>query len=63
MNIFKKITSFIREVKEELKKVAWSSRQELLASTVVVITVTFIMALFIGIIDIALSKILSVIFK
>ncbi len=63
MNIFKKITGFIKEVKEELKKVAWSSRQELLASTVVVITVTFIMAIFIGIIDIALSKILSIIFK
>jgi preprotein translocase subunit SecE len=29
----------------------------------VVITVTFIMAVFIGIIDIALSKVLSIIFK
>jgi preprotein translocase subunit SecE len=63
MNIFKKITGFLKEVKLELGKVSWSTRQELIGSTIAVITVTFIMALFIGIIDILLSHILRVVFR
>ena len=63
MNIFKKITNFLKEVKIELNKVSWSTRQELVGSTAVVITVTFIMAIFIGLIDILLSHILRVVFK
>ncbi len=63
MNIFKKITSFLKEVKLELTKVSWSTRQELVSSTVVVITVTFIMAIFIGVVDILLSHILRVVFR
>ncbi|MDD4939085.1 MAG: preprotein translocase subunit SecE [Candidatus Omnitrophica bacterium] len=63
MNIIKKTTGFLKEVKIELTKVSWSTRQELAASTAVVITVTFIMAMFIGAIDIFLSHILRVVFK
>jgi len=63
MNIFKKITGFLKEVKIELTKVSWSTRQELIGSTVVVIAVTFIMAVFIGLIDIFLSYILRLVFK
>lgn len=63
MNILKKTTNFISEVKLELGKVSWSSRQEIMGSTVVVITITAIMAVFIGLTDLALSKILSVMFK
>jgi len=63
MNIFKKITDFLKEVKIELNKVSWSTRQELIGSTVVVITATFIMAVFIGLIDILLSHILRLVFK
>jgi preprotein translocase subunit SecE len=63
MNIFAKPLNFLREVKAELKKVAWSTRQELLASTIVVIVVTIILGFFIGIIDIILSKLLTLLFK
>ncbi len=63
MNIFKKVNDFLKEVKIELTKVSWSTRQELASSTVVVITVTFIMAVFIGVIDIILSHILRVVFR
>lgn len=63
MNIFKKITTFLKEVRIELTKVSWSTRQELIGSTAVVITVTFIMAAFIGIIDIVLSHVLRVVFR
>jgi len=63
MNIFAKPISFIKEVKAELGKVAWSTRQELIGSTVVVIASTAIVAVFIGIIDLLLSKFLTVLFK
>jgi len=63
MKILDKITNFLKEVKLELNKVSWSTRQELMGSTIVVITVTFIMAVFIGIIDILLSHILRAVFK
>jgi preprotein translocase subunit SecE len=63
MNIIEKPIRFIKEVKVELGKVAWSSRQELIDSTIVVITVTALMAAFIGAVDILLSKGLSQLFK
>lgn len=44
-------------------KVSWSSRQELMGATAVVITITAIVAVFIGIVDLFLSKALSVIFS
>ena len=53
MNIVAKPVNFLREVRAELGKVAWSTRQELLASTVVVIVVTLILGVFIGIIAVS----------
>ncbi len=63
MSILAKPVNFLKEVRSELSKVAWSTRKELLASTVLVITVTLIMTVFIGVVDLALSKFLSVVFK
>ena len=63
MNIFRKIINFLKEVKQELSKVSWSTRQELIGSTFVVIVITSIMASFIGLIDLFLSKLLSLLFK
>jgi preprotein translocase subunit SecE len=59
MKFIEKPIGFIKEVKVELSKVAWSSRRELMDSTVVVIVVTALTAAFIGVIDIFLSKGLS----
>jgi preprotein translocase subunit SecE len=61
--MFAKITNFLRGVKVELSKVSWSTRQELVGSTIVVIVITLILACYIGVIDIALSKGLSILFK
>ena len=63
MSIISKPLNFLREVKVELGKVAWSTRQELLASTIVVIVVTIILGFFIGAIDLVLSKLLTLLFK
>ena len=63
MKIFAKPAHFIKEVKVELGKVSWSTRQELASSTVVVISVTVIVGIFIGLVDLLLSKGLSILFK
>ncbi len=63
MNIVKKLFIFLMEVKQELGKVSWSSRQEIMGATAVVIAITFMLAVFIGIGDLLLSKLLSALFK
>ena len=61
--MFGKIKNFVIEVKTELQKVSWSTRQELAGSTAVLIVITFILAVFIGGIDFVLSKILRSVIK
>jgi len=63
MNIIAKPINFLKEVKAELGKVSWSTRQEVLGSTFVVIVITAIMTLFIFIADIILSKALNLLFR
>jgi len=62
MDILKKPIGFIKEVRQELGKVSWSTRQELMGSTVVVISITAMLTVFIGIADLLLSRILSIVF-
>ena len=59
LQTFKNIPKFFREVHQELKKVSWSSRKELLGATWVVIFTTIILAVYIGSIDFGLSKFLT----
>jgi len=48
---YEKIISFLKDVRVEMKKVTWPSRDELVSYTVVVIVVVFIISVYIGIID------------
>ena len=50
------IRKYLREVRQELKKVAWPSREELTTYTVVVFAVTTVLTLFIFGLDWAFSK-------
>ncbi|MCX5699961.1 MAG: preprotein translocase subunit SecE [Candidatus Omnitrophica bacterium] len=63
MNLIAKPVNFLKEVKAELGKVAWSTREELISSTMVVIAVTVLLAIFIGVLDLFLSKLVSILFK
>jgi preprotein translocase subunit SecE len=63
MNIIQKTTNFLKEVRGELGKVTWSTREEVLGSTFVVITVTAILAIFIFVVDIILARLLNLILK
>ena len=46
---------YIRDVRVEMSKVSWPSRRELRDSTLVVIVMVFVVAIFIGIVDRALT--------
>ncbi|MDY6821842.1 MAG: preprotein translocase subunit SecE [Deferribacterota bacterium] len=49
---------FLRQVKEELKKVIWPTRELTIGTTFVVLLLVFIVSIFLGVVDIALSKII-----
>jgi preprotein translocase subunit SecE len=55
-----KVKEFFREVKTEVKKVVFPTKEELIGSTWVVIITVLIISLFLGIIDLSLSKIVGV---
>jgi preprotein translocase subunit SecE len=54
--MWKRIRTFLSEVRVELKKVTWPSRQDTIASTGVVLVVTTIISFYLGFIDILLNK-------
>ena len=63
MDFLRRAQEFVREVIAEFRKVTWPSRQELINSTVVVIAVTVVVALFLGSVDIMLAKIVEAILR
>lgn len=54
---------FLREVKVELKKVAWPTRKQTMGSTAVVLVLVMIISLFLGVVDIGLSGLIRLVFK
>jgi preprotein translocase subunit SecE len=54
-----KAFGFLAEVRAEVKRVTWPTRAEALGGTAVVVVVVLIMALFLGIVDAILSKIVQ----
>ena len=54
-----KAFGFLAEGRAEVKKVTWPTRAEALGGTAVVVVVVLIMALFLGVVDAILSKIVQ----
>lgn len=63
IKIFSRITRFVTEVKVEMQKVSWSDRNELIGSTVIVIVSTALLAVFIGTVDVILSRLVSLLLR
>jgi preprotein translocase subunit SecE len=53
------VRAFLKEVKEELKKVNWASKDETIGTTSVVIVLLILLSIFIGVVDVVLSKIIQ----
>jgi len=60
--MLKRTRTFLTDVRVELKKVTWPSRQDTIASTGVVLVVVFIISFYLGIIDILLSRMVTSLF-
>jgi preprotein translocase subunit SecE len=56
--MFEKIRKFLSEMIAELKKVTWPTRDELKESTKLVIIATFVVTLFVGLVDQLLTLII-----
>lgn len=59
MKLFEKIKTFFKEVLVEGKKVDWPRKRQTLDYTLIVIGITFGVALFLGILDFIFVKILG----
>lgn len=51
-----KVTKFFGEVKTEMSKVTWSSREELIHSAIIVLTVMVALAAFLGVVDVIFAR-------
>ena len=58
-----KIAKFVNEVKLELKKVSWSTRSELINSTIVVLVSVAILAVFIGVCDLVWANLINLVLR
>ncbi|MBI3252763.1 MAG: preprotein translocase subunit SecE [Candidatus Omnitrophica bacterium] len=56
--MIKKVQNFFGEVRAEMQKVTWSTREELIGSTTVVLMTMLILSTFIGIADFVFSQFL-----
>ena len=62
-NIFSKTAQFLREVKVELKKVAWPTRKQTIGSTAVVIALVMLISLFLGMVDFGISSLIRIVLQ
>ena len=61
--MFGKIKQFFREVKVEIGKVVFPPRDELIGSTWVVIISVFLISVYLGVVDLGLSKLVKELIK
>jgi preprotein translocase subunit SecE len=57
--MFERVKKFLKEVKVELTKVTWPTMAELRGSTGVVIITVLAITVFIGLVDIGLSRLIA----
>jgi preprotein translocase subunit SecE len=58
-----KITQYVNEVQQELAKVSWPTRDELIETTMVVLVICAICSAFVFTTDVILSRILGLVLK
>jgi len=61
--VFRKVIHFLREVIEELRKVSWSDKKQTIGSTMIVVLLVIVVAIFVGLVDFGLSVILGILLK
>ena len=57
--MLRKIANFVQDVKQEMAKVSWPTKDQLKGQTLIVIAVSLFFALFIFVVDHLLARLLS----
>ncbi len=55
--------TFLKETRDELKKVVWPKKQEVVRLTIVVITISIIVGSLLGGLDFVFTKLLEIVIK
>jgi len=63
MAAMEQVREYLKDVRGELTKVSWPTREELRDSTVVVIVTVLLVAAFIGLVDQGLNRVVALVFK
>jgi preprotein translocase subunit SecE len=63
VELFNALKTFLHEVKAELKKCTWPTRQELFGSTMVVVVSVLILGVFVGLSDWVLTGLLRAVLR
>ncbi len=58
-NILARITRYIREVRAEIRKVTWPTREDVMRMTTVVVVVLIISSVFLAMVDYGFSRIMQ----
>ncbi len=58
-----KVSSFLKEVQVELKKVTWPTRRQAVRLTTLVVGVSLMVGLYIGVLDYGLTKLVGLIVR
>ena len=61
MGKVRELLQFFEESKVEIKKVVWPTRKETVTTCIAVFVVSVVIALYLGVVDLALSKIVEVV--
>lgn len=60
-NIFDRSVQFLREVKNEIKRVTWPTRKQTIQSTGVVLILVIIVSVFLGLVDMVLARLVRLV--
>ena len=61
--MFAKASQLVKEVRIELGKVTWPTRKEVISSTIVVVVFSIVVSIFIGVVDLILSRLAGLILQ
>ena len=58
LNVFQRLMKYFRDVRSEMRRVVWPTRNEVTNSSMVVLVMLAIMTIFVGVLDYAASGII-----
>ena len=62
-NPFSSIITYVRESREELRKVTWPSRDEVTSYTIVVVVACIVISIFLWLVDTGLMALITTVIK